>query len=52
MTHIGYILAAYVIAAAVIAGMTAWVVIDLKAQRRKLRRLEAQGVRRRAETAR
>jgi heme exporter protein D len=47
MTHAGYILAAYLAAAVVVAVMVAWVVLDGRAQRRKLERLEAEGVRRR-----
>ena len=46
MTHAGYILAAYLAAALVLAGTIAWVVLDLRAQKRKLRRLEADGLRR------
>ncbi len=49
MTHAGYILAAYVITAAVLLGLIAWVVLDLRTQKRKLSRLEPQGGRRRVE---
>jgi heme exporter protein D len=49
MTHLGYILAAYLAAATVLGGMVAWVALDLAAQKRKLRRLEAAGLRRRSE---
>ena len=49
MTHAGYILAAYLITAIVLLGLVGWVVMDLRAQRAKLNRLEAQGVRRRSE---
>ena len=46
MTHMPYILAAYLAAALVVGGMIGWVVLDLRAQRRKLERLEADGIRR------
>jgi heme exporter protein CcmD len=46
MTHLGYIIAAYVAAAIVLGGMIAWVTIDLSAQKRKLERIEAEGGRR------
>ncbi len=52
MTHAGYILAAYLATAAVLAGMIAWVALDLRAQKRKLRRLEDEGLRRRSEAPR
>ena len=51
MTHAGYILGAYLASAAVLAGMIAWVSLDLAAQKRKLRRLEDEGLRRRSEAA-
>lgn len=49
MTHLGYILAAYLITAALVIGMVASVALDLRAQRRKLRRLDEEGSRRRSE---
>jgi heme exporter protein D len=52
MTHIGYILSAYAISAVVLLAMVASVVLDLTAQQRKLRALEAEGVRRRSEVSR
>jgi len=52
MTHLGYIIAAYLAAAIVLLGMVAGVLLDLGAQKRKLARLEASGVRRRSEAAR
>jgi heme exporter protein D len=52
MTHLGYILAAYLASAIVLLGMVAWVVLDLRAQKQKLARLEEQGHRRRSEVAR
>ena len=52
MTHAGYILAAYLAAAVVLLGMIAWVALDLWAQKRRLRELEGEGVRRRPEAPR
>jgi heme exporter protein D len=49
MTHLGYILGAYLASATVLIGMIVWVMLDLAAQKRKLRRLEDAGVRRRSE---
>ena len=47
-THGGFILAAYLLAAAVLAGLVVWIVLDGRAQRRRLAELEAQGIRRRS----
>ena len=44
MTYLGYILAAYLATALVLGALTAWVVLDLWAQKEKLRRLEAEGL--------
>jgi heme exporter protein D len=52
MTHVGYIAAAYGASALVMLGMIGWVSADLAIQRRKLRRLEDEGVRRRSEVRR
>jgi heme exporter protein D len=49
MTHLGYILGAYLASATVLIGMIVWVMLDLAAQKRKLRRLEDAGLRRRSE---
>lgn len=46
--HAGFILAAYLLAVAVLVGMTAWIVVDGRAQRRRIADLEARGVRRRS----
>ena len=46
--HAGFILAAYLLAAAVLIGMVAWIVVDGRAQRRRIADLEARGVRRRS----
>jgi len=46
--HAGFILAAYAIALAVVAGLIAWVVVDHRAQTRILEDLERAGVTRRS----
>ena len=46
--HAGFILAAYLLAAAVLIGMVVWTVVDGRAQRRRIADLEARGVRRRS----
>ena len=52
MTHLGYIVAAYVASAIVLIGMVAAVVLDLGRQKRRLAKLEAEGKRRRSEVSR
>jgi heme exporter protein D len=52
MTHSGHILAAYLASALVLLALIAWVALDLRAQKRKLVRLEDQGLRRRPEPER
>jgi heme exporter protein D len=52
MTHLGYILAAYLATAGVLIAMVLWVGFDLRAQKKKLRRLEEAGLRRRSEVSR
>ena len=47
--YAGFILAAYGVAALVVAALVAWVVIDHAAQRRVLRDLEARGISRRSD---
>ena len=47
--HADFIVAAYAIAAVVVAALIAWVVLDHRAQKRSLARLEAHGVTRRSE---
>jgi len=47
--YAAFILAAYGIAALVVAALVAWVLIDNAAQRRMLRDLEARGVSRRSD---
>jgi heme exporter protein D len=46
--HGGFILAAYLLAATVLVGMAVWILIDGRAQRRRIADLEARGVRRRS----
>ena len=50
--HAAFIVTAYAAAAAIIAGLIAWVLLDHRLQRRKLAELEARGVTRRSEPAR
>jgi len=38
--HIGFVLVAYTLTAVVLLGLTVWIVVDLKAQRSALSRLE------------
>ena len=52
MTHLGYIAAAYAASALVLLAMVGLVALDLASQRRKLRRIEAEGLRRRSEVRR
>ena len=52
MTHLGYIIAAYVAAAIVLIGMLGVVMLDLARQKRRLSKLEAEGRGRRAEVSR
>ena len=47
--HADFIVAAYAIAAVVIASLIAWVVLDHRAQKRSLAQLEARGATRRSE---
>lgn len=46
--HVGFILASYVIAAVVIIGLIAWVMLDHRAQKTRLQKLEEQGAQRRS----
>ena len=47
--HTDFIIAAYAIAALVIIGLIVWIELDNRAQRRHLKRLQAQGVTRRSD---
>jgi heme exporter protein D len=46
--HAGFIIAAYLVTAAVLAVLVAWIVADGRTQKRRLADLEARGVRRRS----
>lgn len=50
--HAAYIWASYAVAALVLAGLAAWLVLDGRRQQRLLDELDARGVRRRADRAR
>jgi len=47
--HAGFILASYGLTILVVAGLFAWVILDGRAQARRLAELEARGVHRRAQ---
>jgi heme exporter protein D len=47
--HADFIIAAYAVAAAVVAALVAWVVLDYSAQRRILDDLDDRGITRRAQ---
>jgi heme exporter protein D len=51
-SHMAFIVGAYVAAVAVIAGLTAWVMLDYRAQLRALADLEQRGLTRRSAAAR
>ena len=51
-THIGFIIAASAAAVVVLGGLTAWVMLDYRAQLRTLAGLEKRGVTRRSAPAR
>ena len=48
-SHADFIVAAYAVAAVVVAALIAWVALDHRAQKRSLERLEARGITRRSE---
>ena len=50
--HAGFIVGAYVIATAVVAGLVVWVTADYAAQKRALTELERRGVTRRSAESR
>ena len=50
--HIDFIAASYAAAVIVVGALIAWVVLDYRAQRRKLAELEMQGLSRRATPSR
>jgi len=47
-THGGFIVLGYAITALVLIGLVVWVVIDHRAQKRRIAELEARGARRRS----
>ncbi len=50
--HINYIAAAYSAAVIIVGLLVAWVILDYRAQRRRLADLEMRGITRRSEPAR
>lgn len=46
--HAGFILASYAIASVVIIGLITWVMLDHRAQKARLQKLEEQGAQRRS----
>ncbi|WEK51007.1 MAG: heme exporter protein CcmD [Candidatus Kaistia colombiensis] len=46
--HAGFILAAYGVSAAIVAGLLVWIVLDGVSLRRQMRDLEVRGIRRRS----
>ena len=46
--HAGFIIAAYLVTAAVLVVMVVWIILDGRQQKRRLAELEARGVRRRS----
>jgi heme exporter protein D len=46
--HGGFIVAAYIVVAAALGGLLAWIVLDGRALKHQLAELEARGVRRRS----
>lgn len=50
--HMGFIVASYAAAVAIVGVLTAWVTLDYRAQRRRLADLEMRGVTRRSTPAR
>ncbi|MBB4093567.1 heme exporter protein CcmD [Brucella pecoris] len=48
MNHLGFVLASYGITVAALVVTIGWILIDQRIQKNELKRLEAQGVRRRS----
>lgn len=48
-THDLYVTVAYGVSALALAGLVAWVMLDLRSRRREMAELEARGIRRRSE---
>jgi heme exporter protein D len=51
VSHTGFIVASYAVAAVVVLALIAWVVLDFRMQRRTLADLESRGVTRRSAPA-
>ncbi|MGB6535867.1 MAG: heme exporter protein CcmD [Xanthobacteraceae bacterium] len=51
ISHLPFIVGSYAAAAAIVAGLIAWVALDFRAQRRALAELELRGIRRRSAAA-
>ncbi|RCS24961.1 heme exporter protein CcmD [Phyllobacterium salinisoli] len=51
MNHLAFVLSSYGVSLVVLLGLVAWLLIDQRAQRTELQRLEAQGIRRRSQKA-
>jgi heme exporter protein D len=49
--HAAYIWACFALSGVIVAGLTAWLVLDGRRQQRLIAELEARGVRRRSDTA-
>jgi heme exporter protein D len=52
MNHLPFIIGSYVAAFVIVAGLTGWVTIDLRTQRRALAELEMRGLTRRSASVR
>ena len=48
MSEAGFVAAAYIVTAVALAALIAWIVLDARAQKRRLADLEARGIRRRS----
>ncbi len=48
MSHAGYVIASYAVAALTVAGLILWVIADGTGRRRELKALEDLGIRRRS----
>lgn len=48
MSHAFYVIGSYVLTAGICLGLTAWVYLDGRARQAELKKLEAQGIRRRS----
>ncbi|MBV2142263.1 heme exporter protein CcmD [Falsochrobactrum sp. TDYN1] len=48
MNHLGFVIASYGLTVIVLAIMIGWILLDQRIQKSEMKRLEAQGVRRRS----